>query len=161
MYKPVDIIQAVPVAGEPGAFGAIRKHDIHTGIDLYCNPNAHVFAVESGTVVAVEQFTGDKVGSPWWNNTWAVLIEGASGVIVYGEMALEYYLEPGYKVEAGDVLGGVLQVLKVDKGVTPVNMLHFELLTPGTDFTSWWNHGEPQPETVINPTELINKIYNI
>lgn len=53
-YKP-------PHAG--GVFGAVRKYDIHTGIDLYCESGDHVYAIEDGIVVNVCHFTGPKVGS--------------------------------------------------------------------------------------------------
>lgn len=36
----------------PGRFGAVRKHDVHTGIDLYTYPGMPVLAVEDGVVVA-------------------------------------------------------------------------------------------------------------
>ncbi len=29
----------IPIGIEFGAFGVIRKFDVHTGVDLYCNNN--------------------------------------------------------------------------------------------------------------------------
>lgn len=160
MISPVHTSQAIPEPGSPGSFGAVRKHDVHTGIDLYCQPYERIFTVEAGTVVAVEKFTGEHADSPWWNNTWAVLIEGESGVICYGEGRFHYYIEPGYEVVEGEDLGVVERVLKVDKGVNPPTMLHFELYKHGTRKTVWWHHGEPQPEELLDPTELVNRLYN-
>lgn len=72
----------------PGSFGTVRKHDIHTGIDIYCHDGQYVIAVEDGEVVSIENFNGSHANppSPWWNNTKAVMIEGESGVVVYGEI---------------------------------------------------------------------------
>ena len=70
----------------PGGFGSIRKHDIHTGVDIYCEQEQQVVAVEDGEVVLIENFTGENASppSPWWKETKAILIEGISGVVVYG-----------------------------------------------------------------------------
>jgi hypothetical protein len=84
----------------PGRFGAVRKHDVHTGVDLYCAVSAKVVAVEAGEVVAIEPFTGPDAASPWWLSTEAVLVEGASGVVVYGEVHPE--VQVGDQLEAGD-----------------------------------------------------------
>jgi hypothetical protein len=152
-------VTGLPAAGEPGAFGAVRKHDIHTGVDIYCDPWATVRTVEEGTVVAVEAFTGKIADSPWWNDTWAVLIEGASGVICYGEISPNADFKPGTTLPWGFIVGNVLTVLKEDKGVTPTSMLHFELYRHGTKKTVWWHHGEEKPEELLDPTELLQSIY--
>jgi acyl carrier protein phosphodiesterase len=76
---------ATPVTG-PGKFGAVRKHDVHTGVDLYCAEGQPVQAVEAGTVVAILDFTGPKAGSRWWRDTRAVMVEGAEHVVLYGEI---------------------------------------------------------------------------
>ena len=49
---------------EPGRFGTVRKHEVHTGVDLYTYPGMPVLAVEAGVVVAIEKFTGLEAGSP-------------------------------------------------------------------------------------------------
>lgn len=85
--------------GHPGAFGAIRKYDIHTGVDLYVqqhNSNT-VKAVEDGVVVSVVDFTGPAAESPWWNATKAILLEGKSGVVCYGEVAPKKTIYIGQK----------------------------------------------------------------
>ncbi len=62
----------------------MRKSDVHTGVDLYCELGTEVVACEDGLVVLVDWFTGKNVktfyleeGEPtaWWNDTWGVLIE--------------------------------------------------------------------------------------
>ena len=143
------------VADEPGQFGAIRTHDVHTGIDLYCEPGADVYAVEYGIVVAIENFTGPKAESDWWHDTQAVLIEGPTGVICYGE--IEAKLSVGDQIVAGEPIGQVKTVLRKDKG-RPMTMLHLELYRPGTRETTWWYHGEPQPDNLLDPGCLLQDI---
>lgn len=142
----------------PGHFGARRKFDYHTGIDLYCPLGTEVVAVEAGTVVLVEWFTGTLAGSPWWNDTQAVLVEGASGVLVYGE--INPFVAVGQSIRAGDVLGVVdTPVLKRFKG-RPTTMLHFEWMTPGSRTTLWWPVEHPQcPPNLKDPTPLLHPLY--
>jgi len=136
----------------PGAFGAVRKFDVHTGVDLYCPRNTPIFAVENGKVVEVEIFTGPRAESPWWHETSALLVEGDSGVVCYGEV--ETSLKIGDKVKRGELIALSKQVLKKDKG-KPMCMLHFELYQSGTDETVWWKRDEPQPTNLLNPTGLL------
>lgn len=143
----------------PGRFGTIRKHDIHTGIDLYCHPGMTVRGCEPGIVVAIEDFTGPRAGSPWWHDTQAVLVEGASGVIVYGE--LRALVRVGDRVDADTCLGGVVPVLRASKGGRPTTMLHVELLTHGTRSTPWWRLGDPRPECLCDPTPRLREAWTL
>ena len=158
---PLDVITKIPVCPHPGSFGAIRKHDRHTGVDLYVAEEVDglVYPIEYGEVVAILDFTGEhsKPPTPYWNNTKAVLVEGDTGVIVYGE------IEPF--VEVGDIvnpalnksLGVVVPVLKVDKG-RPVKMLHIELLTHGsrTEAHVWRCHDSVSSDSRLHdPTFLL------
>lgn len=140
-----------------GQFGAIRKHDIHTGVDCYCEPEQLVVAMEDGIIVKIENFTGENAipPSPWWNDTKAVLIEGASGVIVYGEIKPLEAIQEGQKVKAGKILGRVIPVLKKDKGL-PMTMLHVELYKTGSRETLIWNLGDNQPDSLLDPTYLLD-----
>ena len=135
-----------------GRFGAVRRHDVHTGVDLYTYPGMPVLAVEDGVVVAIEKFTGPAAGSPWWNETEAVLVEGASGVVCYGEIVTPAGLKIGDSVRREDCVGGVRTVLKEDKG-RPMTMLHLELYDHGTRETVWWRLDEPKPPNLLDPTE--------
>jgi murein DD-endopeptidase MepM/ murein hydrolase activator NlpD len=143
----------------PGKFGFKRKFDYHhTGVDLYATEGDPVLAVEDGTIVAIENFTGPMNNTPWWNDTWAVLVEGKSGVVVYGEILP--LLNPGNSVVQGQTIGTVLTVLKelVVKDWIPGHsrsMLHLELHQPGTTGTAWWKLGEVQPPTLLDPTSLL------
>jgi len=129
----------VPAYGEPGYFGAQRRHDRHEGIDIYCSFGACAYAVEDGEVVDSYQYTGEKAGCGWWNDTWCVKIKGKSGVVTYGELrmpseAAMTYPAIGSKVCAGDVIGQVGRVLKEGKERPDIrnhstSMLHIELRT--------------------------------
>lgn len=156
MRAPLDKY-TLPDRSSQGWFGATRKHDIHTGIDLYCEPNDVVHAIESGYVVSVSRFTGPKAGSPWWHDTDAVLVRGASGLILYGEVSAD--VSAGQAVSEGQRLGRVVTVLRNDKGL-PMTMLHLELYELGYspnegDAGEVWKLGECKPEYLVNPQILL------
>ena len=92
--------------GHPGLFGANRRYDIHTGIDLYGGAYCAVGPFEEGEVVHIGQFTGAAVGSPWWNDTYSVSVQGRSGIIVYGE------IQPTSDLKVGD-LGRCIYCLRL------------------------------------------------
>ncbi len=150
---PLEIMPVIPSGSHPGAFGAIRKHDIHTGIDLYCKDNDIVYAIENGVVVNICDFTGPKANLPWWNDTRAILIEGRSGVILYGE--LEELVKIGDSIKEGQPIGRVKRVLKEDKGL-PMDMLHLELYDIGyRGDGEIWNLNELKPTHLKNPSVLL------
>ena len=162
----------LPVSGHVGAFGVKRKHHYHEGVDLYAPEGTVVRAVEDGVIVRVGYFTGPKVDMPWWEETWAVMVEGESGVVVYGEIipcsdimhapytdeVLPYsefnctYFRTS--VKAGDPIGTVKRVLKTDKG-RPMSMLHLELRKHGTTDWSGWYKETGRPENLLDPTPYL------
>lgn len=147
----------IPVGDHPGAFGVQRKHHIHEGVDLYANEGDRVYAMVTGNVVAViEDFTGPECGMPWWNKTSAVAIEDENGVWIYGEIRVGSDIKVGCEVKAGTDIGGVLTVLKENKG-RPMAMLHLERYSKGTtESVGVWELNTPQPSNLIDPTpELI------
>lgn len=145
----------------PGAFGAIRKYDVHTGIDLYAPVGAKVVTIEQGTIVAIDLFTGPNtkpIPLPWWHETWAIMVEGESGTILYGEIQPNPDLVVGGNVQAGDLLGTVLKVLIERPGKTLKNspsMLHFERYDLGARAWTGWELGEPCPMYLSDPTSLL------
>lgn len=145
----------LPLAPHPGAFGVQRQHHFHEGIDLYCPEGTAVYAVEAGIVVTVLPFTGAQVGMDWWEDTDAVLVEGVSGVVVYGEVTPT--VKAGDVVAAGDVVGHVKRVLKIDKG-RPMSMLHLELHTHGARLAPEWTAESGKPETLRDPTEFLKRL---
>ncbi len=146
----------IPVGAHCGAFSAVRKHDIHKGIDLYATVDTDVYAVETGKIVDIRQFTGDALGFPWWNDTWAISVEGDTGVVVYGEIDVHSELKVGNYVEAGSSLGTVLEVLKKYKG-RPMSMLHLALHRHGVLRNGRWDVGAPQPVGLLDPTHHLLK----
>jgi murein DD-endopeptidase MepM/ murein hydrolase activator NlpD len=143
------------MAPHPGAFGVVRTHHIHEGVDLYCAAGTPVSAVEAGVVVAVVPFTGPAAGSPWWLDTQAVLVEGESGVVLYGEISAE--TEVGATVDAGQRIGQVVRVLRNDKG-RPTAMLHLELHVAGTRNSFGWPLSGPCPATLQDPTPKLLEV---
>lgn len=153
-YPLPHAIKRLPRPGEPGCFGAVRKHDVHTGVDLYCADAEFVQAVEHGKIVSIEQFTGAQVGSPWWNDTWAVLVKGHSGIVCYGELSMPIPHKVGDSIGVCGLIGMVATVLKKDKGL-PMSMLHLELYDSGSECPVWWHHGQPRPKGLRDPTALL------
>lgn len=142
----------LPLAPHPGAFGVRRQHHTHEGVDLYVPQCTPVCAVEAGTIVAIKPFTGPHAGLPFWRDTWAIFVTGASGIVVYGEVAA--HTKVGQAVVAGELLGVVLRVLRHDKG-RPMSMLHLELRVPGnTDDIEWLDQAN-QPAALLDPTPFL------
>ena len=84
----------------------------------------------------------------------AVLVEGSSGVINYGEIAVVADLKVGQFVPEGILVGTVATVLRHDKG-RPRSMLHVELYDRGTMNVSEWKVSEERPPTLRDPTPLL------
>jgi len=139
----------LPLPPHPGAFGVVRKHHTHEGIDLYAAAGTPVSTVEAGVVVRIEAFTGEHAGTPWWHNTWAVFVEGRTGVVVYGEIQPGPGITEGVAVRAGQKLGRVVPVLKTPKG-RPASMLHLELHAHGAREAPAWER--ERPFTLLDPT---------
>lgn len=161
-HFPIKNCYGIPINHHPGAFGFNRKKNRHTGVDLYTNDKEPVYAVEDGTVVHIDYFTGPKLGHDWWEETWGVMIEGASGVINYGEITpknYEYSTNPirvGNKIHRGEYVGCVKRVLFEDKLRKDIpghscSMLHLELYRHGTrNFADW--HVPQKNENLLDPT---------
>lgn len=146
----------IPIEADLGAFGVVRKFDNHTGIDLYCEDGDEVFAMEDGEVIAIEWFTGEAVGMPWWNNTKAIAVRGKTGTFNYCELIPTNNLRVGDKVFEGQILGNITSVLKKDKGKVPsTSMLHLELYKEYNGEWVLWEIDTPQPSNLLDPTQLL------
>lgn len=144
----------LPVGEHVGAFGTLRKNHHHEGIDLYVNEGTTITAVEDGVVVGVLPFTGPHADSPWWRDTWAVMVEGPSGVVCYGEITPS--VKNGELIERGSVIGHVIQVLSKDKG-RPMSMLHLELYRHGVREPLGWGPQDQQPDGLLDPTNHLKQ----
>lgn len=131
-HPPLLPMPDVPVLQHFGSFGVRRKHDVHSGIDLYAPEGEPVYAIEDGVVVYAGWFTGPKCGTKWWNDTRALYVEGDTATIVYGEIQEAEHLVKGAQVKRGDQIGTVVAVLKVDKG-NGTSMLHLSMKQRGYD----------------------------
>ena len=130
---------AVPLfPDEPGQFGAVRKHDVHTGVDLYCEKGGYVQSMEAGVVIDIVPFTGEVASppTPFWNNTWAVVIQGEHGILLYGEIVPLPEIMVGMQVQEGQEIGCVMPVLKSFKG-RPMCMLHMEAYSTYSTPVEW------------------------
>lgn len=142
----------------PGSFGSIRKYDIHTGVDIYCDPNSNVYSMGPGIITSILDFTGKNAGSPWWEDTKCVMVynKESDKTILYGEVMPSDDIKVGYNLQEGDFIGTVKTVLKKDKGVVPsTTMLHMELYQGCVNDCVWWNHGEDRPENLLNVSTIL------
>jgi len=156
MFPFKDYQYEIPQGEDLGAFGVKRKHDTHTGVDLYCKEGDLVFAIEDGEILAIEPFTGEIAGFPWWNDTYAGAVKGASGIINYGEIYPWEKWQVGDKLTEGEVIGFVIPVLKEDKGKVPsTSMLHLELYNDYDGKWVEWTLNTPQPKNLLDPTQLL------
>ena len=161
----VNFDEYLPRFNEPGSFGAVRKYDIHEGVDIYCKEGSDVFAVEDGIVVASYQYTGENANCEWWNDTWCIKVKGHSGVITYGELKMptesEFsYPEVGTPIRIGEkigVVGTVLKNGKLRKDIRNHNtaMLHMELRTENRHLDGW-KLGEDRDKILLDPTPYLH-----
>ncbi|WP_443082794.1 peptidoglycan DD-metalloendopeptidase family protein [Variovorax sp. WDL1] len=155
-------VTGLPIGSHPGAFGVVRRNHIHEGVDLYTEEGCPVLAVEEGLVVGVMPFTGPGAGLPWWRDTKAVLVEGRSGVVAYGEVSP--LVSCGDRVQPGEVVARVVRVLRQDKG-RPTSMLHIELHEPGARQCPAWLSSDTRPHTLRDPTpyllEASHRLYRL
>jgi 3-polyprenyl-4-hydroxybenzoate decarboxylase len=165
-YLPDCFKWRLPDYDEPGAFGAVRKFDIHEGVDIYCVKHAKVYAMEDGEIVASYHYTGNVAKCDWWNDTWCIKIKGKSGVITYGELEMPEYNRKlpsvGTFVKAGDLIGVVGQVLKDGKKRDDIRnhnvcMLHVELRTENCHIDGW-KLGEDRDKRLLDPTPYLKLI---
>jgi len=153
-------ISLVP-EGSVGDFAFRRSFYYHPGIDIYCPEYTIVQSIEAGAVVHFENFTGPNANppSPWWNETFSVMVEGKSGVIGYCELMYDARLTVGTQIRAGEIIGAIVPVLKKDKG-NGTTMLHLEHYITGTREHVTWVLDTPQPAQLLNPRFLLEKIIN-
>lgn len=156
-----DLTNTERLTSPQGEFGFKRSYYYHQGIDLYVagDRETKVRLAETGTVVAIEDFTGPP-DHPHWLYTQAVLVEGKSGVICYGE------IEPLPGIKVGDEIIASTHIAYV-RPVIPEGlerpdifghsrwMLHFEWYTHGTRESVSWHHEDGYPLNLRNPSIML------
>lgn len=148
---PVKVVQPFK---DCGLFSAVRRHDIHTGLDFYCEEGSDVSCIREGVVVDVFQFTGIDVGTHWWNSTDAVVVECGHLIYVYGEVNPSVRI--GQHLSLGDRVGNVARVLRTNKGVTPTSMLHLEVwMKTGYKKNYTWKLGTDKPVGLLDPRTVM------
>lgn len=150
---------SLPSVGAVGDFAFRRSFYMHPGVDLYCPDLQIVQAIEDGKIVNIEQFTGAGAdpSSPWWLDTWSIMVEGASGAIGYCELKPFQHLQVGMSVYEGESIALVVPVLKKDKG-NGTTMLHLEHYLPGTKHHVTWVLDTPKPVELLNSRLLLQRL---
>jgi murein DD-endopeptidase MepM/ murein hydrolase activator NlpD len=152
----------IPKEGAVGDFAFRRSFYFHPGVDVYCDFGQAIVAIEEGTVVHIENFTGPSAHppSPWWMETWSILIEGKSGVLGYCEIKPLPHIKVGAKIKEGELIANVIPVLKKDKG-NGTTMLHFEHYVAGTKHHVTWKLDTIKPDELLNSRLLLEKLLPI
>lgn len=145
--------------GAVGDFAFRRSFYYHPGVDIYCDDLQLVQTIEAGTVVHIENFTGPNAepSSPWWLETWSVMVEGVSGVIGYCELKPFDHIKIGSALAEGEVFAAITPVLKKDKG-NGRTMLHLEHYMQGTRHHVTWELDKHRPLELLNSRFLLEKI---
>lgn len=143
----------LPSLESQNCFAAKRKHDYHTGVDLFCEENDEVYSMYDGIVTNVIEFTGYSE-SPWWNDTLAVMVyhPEIQKTFLYGEILTK--IKVGRTVKAGQEIGRVKTVLKKDKG-KPMTMLHMECYKGLQNNAVWWYHDKKCPNNLEDITKYL------
>jgi len=164
----------IPADGSPGSFWEDRGDRRHCGIDIYTPEGSDVIAVENGKVIEIGLFTS-SLWIPYWNTTYYILIKNTTGYICkYAELR-DVNVHVDEKVNSGQLIGHVGQVLN-SQSITEespsyikkllkngkLSMLHLELLkAPPIDPKEYlggnW-YGSKKPRYLVNPMSYLSSI---
>jgi len=133
----------------PAGFGYSKYSNIHSGVDLYVPQHTPVHSVETGTVVNILNFTGPFSFYPSLNPTQLLMIEGVSGVVLYGAIEVLEDIKVGQLIETGCKIAHVISAIEEQP------MLHIELHKNGTKLPSAWKQGHSQPKSLLDPTSYL------
>ena len=122
----------------------------HAGIDLFAKPGDTVQAMAPGIVTAVQSF---HLGS------WAVFVEHAGVVVMYGEVQPQSWkalgVSVGTEVAAAQPIAKVACMRTNEDGQCTSHMLHLETYVLGTTGNQRWYVGEEAPPALLDPTRLL------
>lgn len=171
---PESYNKTLPKNGDPGAFWEKRNDRFHCGTDIYAPTGSIVVAAESGIVIDSGVFTSPK-NKPYWNETFYVSVKSENGVIFkYAELD-EIFPKVGDKIDAGDGIGKVGEVLNEEKvnyeapfyirelaGAKRFSMLHLELYkAPISEIKPYLGgnfYGKGRPDSLIDPNEYFGEL---
>ncbi|MCX6154372.1 MAG: M23 family metallopeptidase [Candidatus Kapabacteria bacterium] len=162
----------LPEPGEMGSFWEDREDRYHCGIDLYCDEDAIVLAIESGLVINKTEFTSYNK-TPYHETTYSVLIKSKENVIY------KYCELKEINVKIGDFIFGGQQIGTIAKSLNPelldfdtpfyirelvqqgyLCMLHLELYKSPISEVQPYQYGNflgrRKPDSVINPFYYLN-----
>lgn len=130
----------------PAGFGYAKNYNVHTGIDIYVPEHSCVHAVEGGIVIDIFKFTGLGTSYPNLDPTYAIMIEGASGVVLYGEVEVLKDIRIGQLIEPGS------KIALVKCAIINQAMLHLEWYAQGTIQPIIWKQNTARPKRLLDPT---------
>ena len=104
----------------------------HAGVDLYANAGDPVLAAEAGRVVNTQSFLA---------GSHAILVEGPSGVILYGEVTKNSWREFG--ANKGTRVAKGQPIARVARLPSGSHMLHMEGYSVGTRKNERWRKVTP------------------
>ena len=133
----------------PAGFGYSKSHNIHTGIDLYVPEGSSVHSVEDGTVADIFQFSGPNTLYNYLLPTQAVVVNGPTGLVLYGEV------EVLKDIQIGQLIGAGTKIANIKCAVPDQPMLHLELHKHGSKIPCLWKQGQPQPKSLLDPTSYL------
>lgn len=168
-YWPVpnSYSKKVPIKGAKGSFWEDRDDRRHCGIDIYAPKGSKVLSIDNGKVIHIDIFTSPNI-LPYWNLTKYVIIQNNNDLFFkYAELE-DITVEIGQIINAGDIIGTVGSVLKLNKithkspkyiqeikkNKTP-SMLHFEIYSSNPAKSNqylggnWF--GNKKPKHILNP----------
>jgi hypothetical protein len=152
MKYPLIAETSVPKIHSPEDFGYPTFKGYSSGIDLCCSENTQVQAIEAGIVLNIKEYSGKNSNNPWWNSTKSVFVEGESGVIVYSGISPQQSIYIGGFISEGEIVG-IVKALFSNKVM--LNVQNYKM--GNSEFIHWMKKQE-QPEELINPRLLLNKI---
>ncbi len=120
----------------------------HVGVDLFAAPGDTVIAVEDGRVLGFYPFLRAATGEM----SYALLVDHGAYVANYGEVRQNsltaHGLAIGDRISAGQPIATISDTAQ----------LHFETYQAGTQHSSSWPNGAPQPAGVRDPTAFLTAL---
>lgn len=120
----------------------------HVGVDLFAAPGDTVIAVEDGRILGFYPFLRAATGEM----SYALLVDHGAYVANYGEVResslAAHGLAIGDRISAGQPIATISDTAQ----------LHFETYQAGTQHSSSWPNGAPQPAGVRDPTAFLTAL---